>query len=130
MTRRLSAVPAAAAAPPDSPNGRLYRAYNAPEPVEALAAVEELRADLDARQLQLVIAARQGGVTWEAVGAALGTSRQGAFNRFGALVQRYERAGLLDGVSGDADLVLGADDAGALSAAIVAQTARPRRPRS
>ncbi len=130
MTRRLSAVPAAATAPPDSPNGRLYRAYNASSPVEALAAVEELRADLDARQLQLVIAARQGEDTWEAVGAALGTSRQGAFNRFGALVQRYERAGLLDGVSGDADLVLGADDAGALSAAIVAQTARPRRPRS
>lgn len=119
MPRHLSAVP-----PPDSPSGRLQRAYNSADLHDAIAAVEELRADLDSQQLQLVIRARQGGTTWETIGTAIGTTRQGAFNRFGALVQRYERAGLLDGVSDDADLVLGADDAGALSAAIVEQAGR------
>ena len=105
MPRHLSVVA------PDSPAGRLHRAYNSADLDDAIAAVEELRADLDHQQLQLVIRARQGGITWEAVGAAIGTTRQGAFNRFGALVQRYERAGLLDGVSDDVDLVLDADNA-------------------
>jgi hypothetical protein len=93
MARHLSVVP-----PPDSPAGRLHRAYNAPDLLEALTAVEELRADLEGHQLQLVLRARKGQVTWEAIGAALGTSRQGAFNRYGAVVQRYERTGLLAGV--------------------------------
>lgn len=92
MARHLSVV-----APPDSPAGRLHRAYNAPDPLEAVVAVEELRADLEGHQLQLVLRARMGKVTWEAIGTALGTSRQGAFNRYGAVMQRYERAGLLDG---------------------------------
>jgi hypothetical protein len=55
-----------------------------------------------------VLRARMARVTWEAIGAALGTSRQGAFNRYGALVQRYERAGLLD--AGDVVDPLGGDD--------------------
>lgn len=112
MPRHLSAVAA-----PDSPSGRLHRAYNSVHLDDAIAAVEKLRADLDHQQLQLVIRARQDGTTWETIGTAIGTTRQGAFNRFGALVQRYEGAGLLDGVGADADLLLNADDAGALSAA-------------
>ncbi len=44
--------------------------------MDGIAAVEELRADLDARQVQLVIAARIARVTWEAIGTALGTTRQ------------------------------------------------------
>ena len=101
MPRHLSVV-----APPDSPTGRLHRAYNSADLGDAIAAVEELRADLDSQQLQLVIRARQERTTWEAIGTAIGTTRQGAFNRFGALVQRYEGTGLLDGVGDDADLVL------------------------
>lgn len=55
----------------------------------------------------------------EAIGMAIGTTRQGAFNRFGALVQRYEVAGLLDEVSDGADLVLDDGEAKMLSTAIV-----------
>lgn len=91
MARHLSVV-----APPDSPAGRLHRAYNAPNLLDAIAAVEALRADLVAHQLALVARARKAPITWEAIGAALGTSRQGAFNRYGALVQRDERVGLPD----------------------------------
>ncbi|HEX3393682.1 MAG TPA: hypothetical protein VHS52_04065 [Acidimicrobiales bacterium] len=118
MVRHLSVV-----APPDSPGGRLHRAFKSPDHLDAIAAVEELRGDLEARQVELVIAARAGGTTWEAIGAVIGTSRQGAFNRFGALVQHHEVVGPLG------EEVHDTDETRQLSAAIVERAGRAKRGR-
>jgi len=40
-----------------------------------------------------VIGARMGGASWIAIGRAVGISRQGAWNRWGAMIRRNEDAG-------------------------------------
>ncbi|MGH9069232.1 MAG: hypothetical protein ACRD0J_17350 [Acidimicrobiales bacterium] len=87
--------------PHDSPRGRLERAV---QPVlgdrvaglDRLAAIDELRAWLGEQEQQTVIGARMARATWAEMGAAVGVSRQGAWNRWGPVVKRYEQAGLLD----------------------------------
>jgi hypothetical protein len=56
--------------------------------------------------LRLAAAVSAGGVTWGAVGVAIGTTGQGALNRFGALVRGDEAA------SEPGDIVDDADEAG------------------
>jgi len=88
-------------APPDSPRGRLERAMQSTlgrpgAALDRLAAVAELRTWLDEQEQMAVIGARMDRVSWMAIGRAVGTSRQGAWNRWGAMIRRYEDAGLLD----------------------------------
>ncbi|MDK9496174.1 helix-turn-helix domain-containing protein [Streptomyces katrae] len=52
------------------------------QPVTALCAVARLQDTAPALAVDAVRAARQAMVTWEAVGAALGCSRQSAHERF------------------------------------------------
>jgi hypothetical protein len=47
---------------------------------------------IDERIASLVEAAREYGVSWQNIGAALGTSRQSAWERFGELDKRMGRA--------------------------------------
>jgi len=54
---------------------------------EALAVVPELRDELSARVIELVGVARAGGWAWEAIGAALGITRQGAHLHYAGLVE-------------------------------------------
>ncbi|MGH9277806.1 MAG: hypothetical protein ACRD12_06815 [Acidimicrobiales bacterium] len=61
-----------------------------------LAAIRLLRHDLLQREQQLVISARLRRHTWAEIGVALATSRQGAFNRFGEMVNRFEQTGALE----------------------------------
>ncbi len=51
------------------------------DPLAALRAVRELRDDLAAWEAQLARAALAGGEIWETIGAALGISRQAAWER-------------------------------------------------
>jgi hypothetical protein len=88
-------------APPDSPRGQLGRAMRATlnDPTAALdrlAAIAELRSWLEEQEQMAVIGARMSRATWAEMGSAIGTSRQGAWNRWGTMVRRYEEAGLLD----------------------------------
>ncbi|WP_394770456.1 DUF3887 domain-containing protein [Lacisediminihabitans sp.] len=50
---------------------------------EGIRAALQRRADADAALAEAVDEARASGLTWQAVGDALGTSRQAAFQRFG-----------------------------------------------
>jgi len=81
--------------PPDSPQGRLTRAFRLLAGEEgrggvttgvqdALRAIAELRGDLDDREAQIVFALRLAGTPWEAIVAELGTSCEAARERFTA----------------------------------------------
>ena len=70
----LVAAELAAADDPDAPGGDM---------THCLAAVRSLQSLTDEILARLVTAARGRGVTWQAIGDALGTSRQAAFQRFG-----------------------------------------------
>ena len=92
--------------PLDSPRGMLQRALfsTSTDPVRALdriTAIDELRRRLEEEEKMAVIGARRARCTWTEIGAAIGTSRQGAFNRWGDMVRRFENAGLLDDVEAD-----------------------------
>jgi biotin operon repressor len=50
-------------------------------PLAALSAIRELRESLTAWESQLARKALSGGETWETIGAALGISRQAAWER-------------------------------------------------
>lgn len=52
------------------------------EPLAALEALALVHRDMTALMSPHVHAARQRGDSWEEIGDALGTSRQGAWNRF------------------------------------------------
>lgn len=102
--------PANDAAPPDSPLGRLDRALGSDGPflrhpartLDALQACDELIRYLEERRLHLVVGARMNKSTWADIGTTLGTSRQGAHNRFGSHIKELERQGLLEPVEGAA----------------------------
>lgn len=116
---------------PDSPQGRLNRAYQSPDVLDALNAIEELRADLDEQLVSRVIGARRHRFTWQQIGDAVGATRQGAFNRFGGMIQRYEQAGVLKKVADDTDLVMDKDQARAMSVQLTASACRrPDGPQS
>lgn len=88
---------------PDSPRGMLNRALDATmadhdRALDRIAAIHQLRQFLDNEEKMAVIGARNARCTWAELGAAIGTSRQGAFNRWGEMVSRYEKAGLLKDV--------------------------------
>lgn len=69
----------------------------------AFPLINRLREEVDALELELVADARSERFTWQEIGSWMGTSRQGAFNRFGgavptnvdpaALATALERAG-------------------------------------
>lgn len=88
--------------PPDSPTGLLYRIMGrstsgSPErALDRLVAVQALKARLDQEELEAVIGGRMARCTWTEMGETLGISRQGAWNRWGEMVHRYEAVGLLD----------------------------------
>ncbi len=58
----------------------------AADPVHSLAAARSLDQLTDEALQLLVSAARERGVPWARIGAALGTTRQAAFQRFGSVV--------------------------------------------
>ncbi len=89
--------------PPTSPAGRVHRATASAlrDPVLAvdrLRAIQELRSWLDDQEAEAVIGCRMSRATWAEMGAAIGSSRQGAYGRWGAQIRRYENAGLIDPV--------------------------------
>ncbi len=90
---------------PHTPEDLIRTVYGNDE-LAGLAALHQLRADLLEREQQLVVSARIRRRTWAEIGAALGTSRQGAFNRFGDVMDRFERTGVLVPVSATGDLEL------------------------
>lgn len=87
--------------PVDSPAGRVQRVLrsrlgNRHAALDALVAIDELRAWLAEQEPQAVIGARIARATWAEMGEAVGITRQGAFNRWGAVVKGYEAAGVLE----------------------------------
>ncbi len=87
--------------PADSAAGLLVRSLNQSRPgrpaaaLDRLSAIQLLRARLDEEEKEAVIGARLARCTWTEMGQAVGVSRQGAWNRWGPMVQRYEAAGLM-----------------------------------
>jgi hypothetical protein len=59
-------------------------------PIAALAASGALQREIAAWQGRLVAEALAGGGTWEAIGAALGTTRQAAWARFHSVAEQSE----------------------------------------
>ena len=53
-----------------------------PDPLARLDAVRVARERLEARETEAVRDAREAGVTWKAIGALYGLSKQGAQQRF------------------------------------------------
>lgn len=87
--------------PPTSPAGRVRRAMAATTTDTALAldrleAIVELRAWLDDQEAEAVIGCRLSRATWAEMGAAISSTRQAAFNRWGPTIKRYETAGVID----------------------------------
>lgn len=68
--------------------GRFERAIGAlrsdPDPVSRLDAVRRARERLEAVEVASIREARAAGVTWKAIGALYGLSKQGAQQRFRA----------------------------------------------
>ncbi|MBD8011985.1 hypothetical protein AB0O65_09560 [Microbacterium sp. NPDC077391] len=63
-------------------------------PVDDAAAIrqaDQLVRRSQARLVDLVVATRAAGVSWQAIGDALGVSRQAAFKRFGGAVARPQK---------------------------------------
>jgi hypothetical protein len=74
--QRQPAAPAA-----DTPSGRLRTIYGG-DFAAALAALDQLRADLDDREHNLIAGERRRGATWEQIGQQLGCTKQSAHKRF------------------------------------------------
>lgn len=89
--------------PDGSPAARLYRAMTGVGPdakaraLDRLRGVDELRQWLTRQDAEAAIEARLAGATWAAMGGAIGTSRQGAWKRWGEELRPYQDAGLLPG---------------------------------
>ena len=78
MSKRQRQPPAPAA---DTPAGRLRTIYGT-DFAAALAALDQLRDDLDDREHTLIAAERRRGATWEQIGKQLGCTKQSAHKRF------------------------------------------------
>lgn len=59
---------------------------------EQLAALISIRGMLDAAILKAVAGQRQNGITWEAIGAATGVTRQAALMHYGPKVEQLAHA--------------------------------------
>jgi DNA invertase Pin-like site-specific DNA recombinase len=57
-------------------------AYEADDPLAALAGVARRRRELDVEEYHHVLRARAAGVSWQGVAAALGVSRQAVHKKF------------------------------------------------
>ncbi len=66
------------------------------KPMRALEAAHDLRVMMAIAELGAVRRARASGRTWAEIGEALGTTRQGAHDRFAVLVQLAEAGPTLD----------------------------------
>lgn len=66
------------------PRGLVRRAANADLPLDALAAIRELRAELVELEHRHVAAARERGASWDDVARALGITRQALQQRIRA----------------------------------------------
>ena len=75
--RKISSLVAVELATADDPD------VSGGDMTHSLAAVRSLQVLTDEILARLVSAARGRGITWQAIGDALGTSRQAAFQRFG-----------------------------------------------
>ena len=75
--RKISSLVAVELATADDPD------VSGGDMTHSLAAVRSLQVLTDKILARLVSAARGRGITWQAIGDALGTSRQAAFQRFG-----------------------------------------------
>jgi DNA-directed RNA polymerase specialized sigma24 family protein len=60
----------------------LHAATNRTLPSEQLRAIVALRDALDKEEREAVLALRESGVSWQDIGAMLGTTRQAAQKRF------------------------------------------------
>jgi hypothetical protein len=95
---------------PDSPAGQLRRITTGStlghpdRALDRLTAIEALRAWLDDQEKEAAIGARLSRCTWNEMGAAIGATRQAAWNRWGQMINRYENAGVLPADTGE-DLV-------------------------
>lgn len=86
--------------PASSPSGMVHRVLRGTindrhAAIDRLTAIEELGAWLTEEEQKAVIGARLARATWTEMGRAVGITRQGAFNRWGATIKAYEAAGLL-----------------------------------
>jgi len=70
---------------------RAAGAAESPVDPGAIQRADRLVRRSQARLVDLVVAARSSGVSWQAIGDALGVSRQAAFKRFGGAVMRPEK---------------------------------------
>lgn len=52
-------------------------------PAEALYAVSELRKEVARAETEAVLRARQAGLSWEAIAACLGVSKQAVHKKYG-----------------------------------------------
>ena len=52
-------------------------------PAEALYAVAELHKELARRETEVVLRARQAGLSWEAIAVCLGVSKQAVHKKYG-----------------------------------------------
>ncbi|HVM52875.1 MAG TPA: hypothetical protein VM262_06730 [Acidimicrobiales bacterium] len=66
--------------PPDLKDA-WHRATSSTDPLEALRAARDLKDELQRFEAHLARQALASGETWETIGAALGTSRQAAWER-------------------------------------------------
>ncbi len=63
--------------------------------MDRVAATVQLRRWVTDIEIQAVIGARMARCTWAEIGTGAGTTKQGAYNRWGKMIDRYEAAGLL-----------------------------------
>lgn len=112
------------AASPGSPVDLLRRTYNGTDWLDRIEAAEKLRTLINDEQVSAVIGARREAESWASIGKVLGLTRQGAFNRFGGLIQRYERTGLLARVDSDEGLEMNEQEARAHASELIASIGR------
>jgi hypothetical protein len=70
-----------------TPGGRLVAATSATDPLERLAAVQELRRELERLELTAVRDARLRGKSWAEIGAAEGLPKQVVHRKFAGDVE-------------------------------------------
>ena len=74
------------------PVKRVKRAVSAlqavDDPLDRLEVVRWARAEIEALEVESVVAARESGATWSDIGALYGMTRQGAQQRFSTAVGR------------------------------------------
>ena len=98
----------------------MTRPVAAPD-LERLADVERQMSALEAERVRLMAEAQRQGASWEAIGAAIGTTKQSAWETYHVEVRRIHEAA--------ADYVGTAEEALLDSAAVSLSSSRARRRR-